>query len=327
MPRELVITNGDSAANSMKTVGIGDEVLPWRDVLHMGPVPNVGGLAALSELRARYLASSDWITLDDALEGMKERDQLLWDNEKFDRLTLWFEHDLYDQLQLLQILSFLAENPRNDGAVHLVQADDYLGVLTPEELLPLADTAKPVTQAQLLLATRAWSALGEDTPESWAALLDQDLLALPFLRGAVVRMLEELPDSRSGLSRTERQILDVIDQGVCEPRHMFGKCQELEEAKFMGDWGFFHFLQNQARAAKPTLHGLGSASFAPRQSDDDRKKFLTSALRLTDFGHDILAGKEDFAAHNEIDFWWGGTLVTNDDLWRWDARNSVLIAP
>ena len=31
------------------------------------------------------------------------------------RIELWFEHDLYDQLQLLQILAFFAEAGRGDG--------------------------------------------------------------------------------------------------------------------------------------------------------------------------------------------------------------------
>ena len=143
MASELIITNGDCAANSMKEIGIGDEVLPWRDVLHMGPVPDVGGLDGLAELRAHYLSLSGWATLDDVLEDIKARDQMLRDNEKYDRLTLWFEHDLYDQLQLIQILSFMAENPRTDAELYLVQADDYLGMLTPEELLPLGRVAKP----------------------------------------------------------------------------------------------------------------------------------------------------------------------------------------
>jgi hypothetical protein len=27
------------------------------------------------------------------------------------------------------------------------------------------------------------------------------------------------------------------------------------------------------------------------------------------------------------DEWWGGTELTNDNLWRWDAANRALIAP
>ena len=42
------------------------------------------------------------------------------------------------------------------------------------------------------------------------------------------------------------------------------------------------------------------------------------------FRQGILAHKEDFSRHNPIDRWWGGTGLTNDNLWRWDP---VLIAP
>ena len=36
---------------------------------------------------------------------------------------------------------------------------------------------------------RAWAAFRQPTPEAWAHLLKEDLSALPFLRGAVLRML------------------------------------------------------------------------------------------------------------------------------------------
>ncbi len=35
----LNITNGDSAVELMRKAGISGEYLPWRDVLHDGPVP------------------------------------------------------------------------------------------------------------------------------------------------------------------------------------------------------------------------------------------------------------------------------------------------
>ena len=81
MPSELIITNGDSAAGSIKLAGLGDEVLPWRDVLHEGPVPDVGGLEALSELRGLYIASMGWIDGQEASTCFQDRDELLRDNE------------------------------------------------------------------------------------------------------------------------------------------------------------------------------------------------------------------------------------------------------
>ena len=50
-------------------------------------------------------------------------------------------------------------------------------------------------------------------------------------------------------------------------------------------------------------------------------------LSLTAFGEAVLAQAEDFSRHNPIHRWWGGTKLTNDNLWRWDATSRVLIAP
>jgi len=324
MTRELIITNGDSAAGSLMEARLAEEVLPWRDVLHEGPVPDVGDLGTLSELRTRWLASIFWADYDEALEGVMSRDSLLADNESFDRLSLWFEHDLYDQLQLIQILSYMADNPRRDGELYLLQADDYLGRLSPDDMIEISPNAGHVTSSQLVLAKAAWWAFSQDTPETWAKLLNEDISALPYLKPTVIRMLEELP-GKDGLSRTERQILQTINDGSGQVGPLFGASQKLEDAIFMGDWSFFTRLQNLATSLKPAIYGLGSDGFSPSMSEDERKAFFNRELRLNDFGRALLDGEEDFAAHNEIDFWWGGTLVTNDDLWRWDGDKGVLM--
>jgi hypothetical protein len=50
---------------------------------------------------------------------------------------------------------------------------------------------------------------------------------------------------------------------------------------------------------------------------DREEAYRRSRLSLTDFGKAVLAHKEDFSRHNPIDRWWGGTHLTNDNLWRW----------
>ncbi len=52
--------------------------------------------------------------------------------------------------------------------------------------------------------------------------------------------------------------------------------------------------------------------------------YLRSRLSLTEFGKAVVAHKEDFSRHNPIDRWWGGTHLTNDNLWRW---NPALMKP
>ena len=68
----------------------------------------------------------------------------------------------------------------------------------------------PVSHAQMFVAKEAWKAFRMPTPEAWVSLLHQDISVLPFLEGAVLRMLEEYPSTFNGLSRTQNDILQIL---------------------------------------------------------------------------------------------------------------------
>jgi hypothetical protein len=70
----LHVTNGDSAAEKIRSAGIPGSVLPWRDVLHEGPVPCGLSLDELRTVRARLIADVVWATFEDALRGFAQRD-------------------------------------------------------------------------------------------------------------------------------------------------------------------------------------------------------------------------------------------------------------
>ena len=74
----LHVTKGDYAADQIRATGIGGDVLPWRDVLHEGPVPAGLPLRELSAVRAAWLAGAgvapadvaeEFAARDGALEG------------------------------------------------------------------------------------------------------------------------------------------------------------------------------------------------------------------------------------------------------------------
>jgi Domain of unknown function (DUF1835) len=320
---DLVITNGDVAGELLRHTIPGAEVLPWRDVLHEGPVPLTPTLTELTEIRADYLAKRGWGEREEIAANLQARDRGLARADAFDRVVLWFEHDLYDQLQLLQILDwFSREEPRE---LLLVQASEFLGRQNEEEIEALRANEGPVTAEQLALAAGAWAAFRAQTPEPWHALLGQDLSSLPFLGQAVLRMLEELP-GRDGVSRSQRQILTALSSGITTPPALFVAVQRTEQAVFMGDWSFWGLLDGLALARGPLIEGLDGAPFRPEQANL-RSSYFGGELRLTAFGEAVLEGREDDAALNKIDRWWGGTHLTNDRLWRFDGETERLIAP
>jgi hypothetical protein len=323
---DLVITNGDAAGELLRRALQGAEILPWRDVLHEGPVPLTDALEPLTAARVEYLAGAGGGEIGAIEFELTARDRGLAMNPNFDRVVLWFEHDLYDQLQLLQVLDWFAEHPRDPGTLLLVQAEDYIGRQEPEAIEALAATATAVTKSQFDLAKRAWTALRQPTPEAWAKLLDEDLSALPFLKPAVVRMLEELPGP-DGLSRTERQMLATVEAGESiTALALFVAVQKQEDAEFMGDWSFWRLLDQLALADEPLIAGLEAAPF--QHGDPElAKAYLTSRLSLTSLGKAVLAGGADWTEHHVLDRWWGGTHLTEDALWRWDPEAEELIPP
>ena len=72
---------------------------------------------------------------------------------------MWFEHDLFDQLNLVQLLTWIRARLPAAKAVSLVCVGSFpghpgfkgLGELTPDELASLLDTRLPVSEAQYLV--------------------------------------------------------------------------------------------------------------------------------------------------------------------------------
>ncbi len=322
----LLLTNGDSAADLLKDAGVEATIMPWRDMLHDGPVPHTDSEEALVDIRADFLADGEINTVDDVRKDMLERNSLIENHSNYDRIELWFEHDLYDQLQLVEIIAKLAKQVRLQNVI-LVQALNYLGMQSPNTILKFRDLSIPVEPIMFERATRIWNAFRNDTPEALYEEIQEKTPGFPVLRQSLKRGFQELPGP-DGLSRTERHTLYSIDRGVSRTGMLFARVNNMEEAAFLGDWGFFSILSGLAFCNNPLLEGLPER-FKPSllQDNDRRKAFITSNLTLTDLGKSVLESLQDHAQHNKIDRWFGGTHLTNDSLWRWDDEEEKLITP
>jgi len=84
-------------------------------------------------------------------------------------------------------------------------------------------------------------------------------------------------------------------------------------------------LDGLAHCPAPAISGITEKPFTLEMHEDRerRRRYNESQLSLTTLGKAILAGTEDFSRHNPIHRWWGGTELTNDRLWRWDAGQPI----
>ncbi|MFO0746707.1 MAG: hypothetical protein U1F43_13700 [Myxococcota bacterium] len=134
----LWVTSGDAAGGVMRQAGYGGTILAWQDVLHEGPLPGGLALEAFTAVRAAYIRERGWAGpagARDVAAELAARDRTLLD-PRFGHVALWFEHDLFDQLQLVQVLAALdARRPETPASILFV--DSYLGPLTPAAMAPL----------------------------------------------------------------------------------------------------------------------------------------------------------------------------------------------
>jgi hypothetical protein len=331
----LHITNGDSAAGSLRASGLSGAVLAWQDILHDGPVPAGLTLEELRPVRARFIADQGWGAYDAALADFAQRDATLIAASDEDEVALWFEHDLYDQVQLLQLLDWFARHP-SQGRVSLLCVGAHpevanfsgLGQLIPAQLAALFPQRHTVSAAELVLGQAAWAAFRSPDPAAIARLLEGDTSALPFLGSALTRHLEEFPDAQSGLARSEQNILRAIAEGAERPRDVYRASQLPEEAVFLGDWPVWARLTTLAEGPTPLLAQLGGSPIHPLEQDPPTDEFLAQRLALTNAGQAALSGQLDWIAAHGIDCWRGGVHLRSPDIvWRWDASARRLVSP
>jgi len=313
----LHITNGDVTVQIMQQAGIQGEILPWRDVLHEGPVPMGMTLSELSAIRARYIADQGWSDAQEVSNWFQYRDSLLENFKQYDALILWFEHDLYDQLQLIQILAWLATQDLKDCNIQLICVDNYLGMLTPPEMAALQSKALPIKYEQIIIATTAWQTFTASDPLEWQNLLQQDTECLPFLEGAVLRLLQEYPDLKTGLTLTQKQALQIISEKSQPPGKVFAAYQQSEERRFMGDSSFWGYLAQMLDSDPPLmLLPEGKQLTLPTSPDQ--------VLSITEDGRKVLSGEKRWSGIKDMDRWIGGVHLKPDNLWFWDEEQQTI---
>jgi hypothetical protein len=204
----LHVANGTSTTRTIEAAGIPGKLSIWADPLFEGPVP--AGLTdeELLAVRSQYLGRA--YGSHDPVNDMAEWRAIIERHDEYQELVLWYEHDLFDQLNLIQLLTWIRERLPPNKLVSLVCIGSFpgrptfkgLGELTPGELGPLLDTRQRVSDLQYVLAERAWTAFRQPSPEALDLLRQEDTAALPYLAPAALmvslaRTTKSRPVSRS----------------------------------------------------------------------------------------------------------------------------------
>ena len=258
----LHVINGESVAGTLRETSLAGVALSWDDVLHVGPLafdPATSRRPRATRPVARARSRSPLHPPSRVRPGTGRAGA--------GRVVIWVEHDLFDQLQLLQILAQIAD----ETDVELVQTDDFLGMLDAAALEAVWLRRRRVPPVTRRAAREAWRAVTEGR-------LDVDVPELPHLAAALRRFAEE----REPLPRTKHQLLTLLVDGPKTPLELFVANQQLEEAPFLGDSWCFLFLWELAQ------DGLVRGPLPPPPPLGDAGTFMSTSVELTSEGRQLV---------------------------------------
>ncbi|NVK33033.1 MAG: DUF1835 domain-containing protein [Rhodobacteraceae bacterium] len=314
--RTLHIRCGNDIELGLKRAGFTGDFLMYSDPICQGPVSD---LQDATRVRAEFISSGyPGEKLADTVSKLETMEEILAKAKDYQRIALWFEHDPYDQLLLIKVLARLKAVGADSRKVELMSLHCFPGItkfigmgqLSPTALRHMFAKREAVSRGAYQLASQTWLALTAPTPLPLYELVAGQAPFLPYLRGAVLRYLAELPGLDDGLSFTERSALEILQNGPLPCGRIFRRfMQDIDPLPFHGDLMFYADLLRLMRAAVPPLQLL---------PQDGEAELRQQRFELTEAGRLLLNGDRDFATYGPAERWNGGVGCFAQPDWRWD---------
>ena len=293
----LHITNGDTFTERLKSLKIKGDLITWREMLCEGKtLTNVGSESfwktRFEFLNKNYKVSKSWF-----IEKTLKEYRSLCNHKQQDEIVLWFEYDLFCQINMIAVLSWLKTN-RKYAQISLVcsgkedETDKLYGLndLTDEKLLKLYEDKIELTQDDVEYADYVWQLYCSDNPIRLENLSDYSEFQFNYLSDAVKTHLHRFPSIKNGLNEMENNILRIALEKEPKSKKAF-----LED--ILHNQGYLGFGDSQYERAIGRLKPLFS-SFRP--------------VRLSKKGKEIFDNKTNYySGIQDTDVYLGGALKYN----------------
>ncbi len=303
----LHILNGESTERTIKHSSVPGVFFSFREALDHGPTPPGADEQEWRRIRSAHLVESYDLEINACEQGLSSQEETLRSASQHEEVVLWFEHDLFCQINLLYLLNWFAPERLGQTTLSLINIGEYpgrenfrgLGELNAEQLASLFPRRSQVTRAELGLAKSAWTAYRSPDPTAIETLLNGDTSSLPFLQQAFRAHLRRFPAT--------------ID--------LFPRFSDAEPVYGLGDTQLWLSLRMLSIAREPLLT-VANGNAAEQLVPEDARK---AKFNLTEAGRAVLRGEADFVALNSIDCWLGGVhLDSKSGLWRWNEASGRL---
>ncbi|MDN4526844.1 DUF1835 domain-containing protein [Fictibacillus fluitans] len=309
------IVNGDTVGN--KLTDLEGDIIIWREMYDLGPVdPDMND--RLLKKRAGFFEKKLGLPAELFLNTCRLQEQELRSIPADADITLWFEHDRYDQTMLLYLLKTLKELGLT--SLYMVTADAYpgiepffgLGQLTASQLAALHKDRVIISETQLHEAELGWNAYASDDPRDLRHWLLHGECSLPYTKRALRRHLSYFPSESNGLNEVEEHIFQLMHEGISSFTELYQQVRAQRPDDGLSDLHFAAILDHLKPLLKLTEGELPRYDAEPEEA----------VLELTYDGIEVLMEREDRFDYAAGEWWLGGAAVQYGE-WRWNGGKII----
>ncbi len=289
MGKTLHITNGQVLTDYLKELEIEGEILTWHEMLCEGPT--IAGIDSEEFIQARKEFLNQYYNIELDEDKFKSELEKLNSVDDYCNIVLWFEYDLFCHINLIAVMSlihqreiklplYLVCSGRVEGEKDLMA----LGELNKNQLLKHYKNRIALTDDDRDLAISLWRIYcGKDHNIFKPYIVKKS--SFTYLSNCLKAHLKRFPDSKSGLSVIEKNILALIkSKNITSRNHLLGYI-----LNYQGYYGYGD-LQLERQIDKLSIFFNETENI----------------LKLNRIGHEALSGTKNYAARINNDVTYGG---------------------
>ncbi len=253
MTKILHILNGDSTYAIFKESSISGDVVICREMLCEGTVVKDVGSDQFWKERYSYFKNEFGVDKLDYFDKTLKEIIKLQDVSDYREVVLWFEYDLFCQINLMALATYLLKSYRKDikyflvctgkekGKTQLLSLADY----SPKEYEDLYQNKIKLSRNDLLFAQIVWEIYSENDADSLKSFDFNQSKKFIYLQAAIDQHLMRFKDE-NGLNQIDHKILSIIDTGIQNEKQLINKLliwQKKETVYGFGDMQYINYIK------------------------------------------------------------------------------------
>lgn len=291
---QLHILNGDSSKHCLDALHISGDVAVWREMLSDGPVVESVASEAFWATRALFFETTSSVSAAKYFQLTRDEFSKITAFNQFDETVLWFEYDLFCQINLMALCSFLHRHRQQNSRISLIcvgnsqQSEQLLGLGEfPEDELRIAyENRIELTAADLQFADDIWQLYCQPDPADLAKKINIPHPTFNYLRDAFAAHFHRFPGKFNGLNSIENKILTLLFNEPKSANQIVGELLRWQTWFGFGDLQYFAYLDQ--------LKSL--------------YEIVDDTIHITDFGKKVLGGETSFLTVNQPEYYFGGAV-------------------